>query len=254
MAEVLCERGGGVATVTLNRPAKRNALSGAVYRRLIALFAELDADASVGVVVLAGAGGHFSAGADLAELSHHHKGDAPTAAEEAIAGCRKPVVAAIAGYCLGGGLQLAAACDLRLAAADAEFGLPPARLGVVYPLSATRRLVALVGPAATKRLIFTAERLDAAEALRRGLVDEVVAPELLAGRAGALASGIAAGSRLTLQATKQLVDRLAAGELQGLEELATDWVARADAGPDLAEGLAAHRERRAPLFTWAPTP
>lgn len=248
MTEVLCERAGGVATVTLNRPAKRNALSGSLYGRLVALFAELDADARVRVVVLTGAGPHFSAGADLTELAHHHKGDAPTAAEEAVAGCRKPVVAAVTGYCLGGGLQLAAACDLRIAAADAVFGLPPARLGVVYPLSATRRLLALVGPATAKRLIYTAERLDAATALARGLVDEVVAPEALHGRAGALASGIAAGSQLTIQATKEIVDRLAAGE--DAAAAVDAWVARADAGPDLAEGLAAFSERRPPAFTW----
>lgn len=246
--EVLLERSGHVATVVLNRPEKRNALSDALYRRLTALFAELDADASVRVVVLTGAGAHFSAGADIGELADHHKGDAPTGAEAAIAACHKPVIAAISGYCLGAGLQLAAACDLRIAATDALFGVPPARLGVVYPLSATRRLVALMGPGTTKHLIYTAERIDARRAHARGLVDELVEPGALRDRAATLAAQIAGLSQLTVQATKEIIDHLVADDLP--DGLVESWVARADAGPDLAEGMASFRERRPPRFTW----
>lgn len=143
-----------------------------MWRGLVTTFKELDADASVRVVLLTGVGEHFCSGADITALTDHHKSGEVVEAEEAIASCRKPVIAVIQGYCLGGGLLLAVACDLRIASTDSRYGLPPAKLGIVYPEAATRRFVSLVGPASTKDLIYTGDRIEAARALHIGLVDD----------------------------------------------------------------------------------
>lgn len=252
MAEVEITRDGHVATVTLNRPEKLNALTEGMWAEVAAAFAELDADGAVRVVVLSGAGGNFCAGADIATLATAHNSDAVTAAEDSIAACQKPVVAAIEGFCLGGGLLLAAACDVRIAASDSRYAVPPAKLGVVYPLSSTRRLLSLIGPASFKYLVFTADRIDATRALHIGLVDEVVAPDLVADRARHVAHQIAGHSQLTIQATKEIVATLVAG--RPASGLVDDWVARADTGPDLVEGRDAFLGRRPPRFTWTRDP
>ncbi len=250
MAEVEIVREGHVARVVLNRPEKLNSLTEPMWGGLVRAFRELDADPSVRVVVLTGAGPHFCAGADIANLTHHHKSGEVVEAEESIASCRKPVIAAISGYCLGGGLLLAAACDLRIAATDSHYGLPPAKLGIVYPEAATRRFVALVGPAATKYLIFTGDRIDAARALHIGLVDELVPSDLLADRVRHVAEQMAGLSQLSIQATKEIVNTMAAG--RPASELVARWVDAADSGPDLAEGIDAFAARRPPRFTWTP--
>lgn len=243
-------REGHVATVVLNRPDKLNSLTAPMWRGLVTTFKELDADASVRVVLLTGAGEHFCSGADITALTDHHKSGEVVEAEEAIASCRKPVIAVIQGYCLGGGLLLAAACDLRIASTDSRYGLPPAKLGIVYPEAATRRFVSLVGPASTKYLIYTGDRIEAARALHIGLVDELVGPSALASRAQEVGAQIAGLSRLTVAATKEIVDTMTAG--RPTSALVNDWVARADSGPDIAEGIAAFAGRRRPDFTWAP--
>lgn len=250
MAEVDIIRRGYVASVILNRPEKLNSLTEAMWAAVTQRFTQLDADPTVRVIQLMGAGQHFCAGADIANLSHHHKSGEVVAAEEAIASCRKPVIAVIQGYCLGGGLLLAAACDLRIAASDSTFGLPPAKLGIVYPEAATRRFVSLVGPANTKYLIYTADRIDAARALHIGLVDEVIDPDALDGRAALVADQMAGLSQLSIQATKQIVDTMVAG--RSASDLVNRWVALADTGPDMAEGISAFSERRPPAFTWTP--
>lgn len=237
-----------VATVALDNPGKLNALTADMWQQAAVLFRELSDDPSVRVVVLRGEGDHFCAGSDIVDLQAHHNSGLPSLAEEAIAGCVKPVIAAVAGHCLGGGLQLAAACDIRLASSESHYGVPPAKLGIVYPLSATRRLVSMVGAAATKYLIFTGDRIDATRALHIGLVDEMVGSDLLFARAAHVASQVAELSQLTVQATKEIVDHLVAGTLE--ESLVDAWVAEADAGADLPEGIASFQARRRPHFTW----
>lgn len=250
--QIVVERDGAVATVVLDRPDKLNALTQHMWLGLAAALADLDADDGVRAVVLTGRGPHFCAGSDIADLAEHHKSPAVVAAEDAIVACRKPVIASIAGYCLGGGLALAAACDLQLAATDSRYGVPPAKLGIVYPHDATRRLLALIGPANTKYLIFTADRIDATRALHIGLVDELVPPDLIAVRSQHVARRIAGLSQLTVQATKQIVDALTMGRESNA--LAASWIGQADAGPDLPEGIAAFGQRRGPNFTWTPGP
>ncbi|OEU99506.1 enoyl-CoA hydratase [Streptomyces qinglanensis] len=253
----------GVATVTLDRPAKRNAMTPAMWRGLAGLLAELAADPDVRVLVLTGAQRTFCAGADIGTLRDAARAGDPgtgqpesegsggaaraqqtlaVAAEEALAAFPKPTVAAVHGHCVGGGCQLAAACDLRFAAHDALFGITPAKLGIVYPASSTERLVRLVGPATAKFLLYSGELIDAERALRTGLVDEVHRGEELDERVAEFARTLTARSALTQAAAKDFADGRTGPERVG------HWQREAAASGDAAEGVAAFLARRAPRF------
>ncbi|MCT9935371.1 enoyl-CoA hydratase/isomerase family protein [Planotetraspora sp. A-T 1434] len=235
-----------VATLTLNRPEKRNAMTAAMWRAIPGVVGDLAADPAVRVLVLTGAAGTFSAGADIweiAELSDNGDDTGLTvAAERALIEFPKPAIASIEGYCVGGGCQLALACDLRFASSTARFGITPAKLGIVYPISSTRRLAEIAGPATAKYLIFSAELVDAGHALRTGLVDEVLPPERLRDRVYGFAATLAHRSRLTLAAAKEIIDGRAG------EEGFRAWQREARESGELAEGLSAFREGRSPRF------
>jgi enoyl-CoA hydratase/carnithine racemase len=203
------------------------------------------------VLVLTGAGEHFCAGADISELHSDGRGGddySSVGAERALAEFPKPTLAAVRGFCVGGGCQLAAACDLRFAADDARFGITPAKLGIVYPVSAVTRLVRLVGPSAAKYLLYSAELVDAPHALRVGLLDEIVPPGDLDARVAAFAATLTTRSQLTQQATKDVVDSIVAGTLD--EARLKAWSRESLHGADSAEGIAAFLARRPPNFTW----
>jgi enoyl-CoA hydratase/carnithine racemase len=244
----------GVAVVLIDRPAKRNAFTLAMWQALPGLLAGLADDPRVRVLLLAGAGETFSAGADIGELLHVYgdpaRADAyhatNVAAEEALAAFPRPTIAAVAGACVGGGCQLAVACDLRVAEAGARLGITPAKLGVVYPAVPTTRLVRLVGPARAKYLLYSADLIGAERAATFGLVDEVVPAGELAGRALALARTIAGRSPQTLGAVKDVVDAVAAG--RDPQAAVEPWERRSRYAPDVREGLAAFVERRPPRF------
>lgn len=239
---------GSTALVTIDNPGKRNAMTPAMWRAWPAVMEAAASDADVRAVVVTGAGGSFCAGADIAQLDSIHDSELPVAAHEAIAGCPKPVIAAIEGACVGGGVQVAIACDLRVASEGARLGVTPANLGILYPLVSLRRLVQVVGPANTKYLIFTGELVDAHRARHMGLVDEVRGAGTVLDRALELAAHLATRSQLTIQATKDVVDRLADGALP--PERVQAWAREVAASPDVAEGVAAFAERRRPSFTW----
>lgn len=242
---------GPVATVVIHRPARRNAMSTAMWRDLPVLLDRLEADPAVRVLVLTGAGEHFCAGADLGELDVLlAAGDASLAvvAEERLARFAKPTVARVRGACVGGGCQLAVACDLRVAEEAARFGVPPARLGVVYPAPTTRRLVELVGPARAKYLLFTADLLDAHRASAFGLVDEVVPADALDARISELTNTVAARSQLTIAAAKEIVASAAAGRTDP-DRVAAWHRLSVDSG-EAAEGVAAYAHRRPARFGW----
>ncbi|MEU7046394.1 enoyl-CoA hydratase/isomerase family protein [Streptomyces varsoviensis] len=240
--------GDGIATVTLSNPAKRNAMTPAMWRELPRLLRRCAADTDVRALVLTGDGDTFCAGADISALT---EGDETSkglavAAEDALAAFPKPTVAAVRGYCVGGGCQLAAACDLRFAAEEAFFGVTPARLGIVYPPSSTQRLVSLVGPSTAKYLLFSAELIDAGRALRAGLVDEVLPGAELGKRVAEFARVLVSRSRLTQAAAKEF----AAGPAEA--ERVAYWARQARESGEAAEGVAAFLERREPRFGWAP--
>ncbi|WP_415953489.1 enoyl-CoA hydratase/isomerase family protein [Streptomyces sp. KLOTTS4A1] len=239
-------RADGVATVVISHPAKRNAMTDAMWRALPPLLDELAADPAIRVLVLTGQGATFCAGADISGLvqSADEARELAVRAEEALAAFPKPSLAAVRGHCVGGGCQLAAACDLRFAAEGATFGITPAKLGIVYAASSTRRLVDLVGPATAKYLLFSGELIDSARALRSGLVDEVLAESELDKRVAEFARVLASRSLLTQVAAKEFAN--------GRTDREEHWSAQMRAGGDTAEGVAAFLERRKPEFRWAP--
>lgn len=265
---LLVERDGAVATLWLDRPAKRNAVTRVMWAALPGLLDELAAEPEVRVVVVRGTGGTFSAGADVAELREQL--DAGTVAEdaldaeglgepsiaalgrlaeEALARFPKPTVAFVQGACVGGGCMLAVACDLRVADTTARFGVTPARLGLVYPPSALERLVNLVGPSAAKWLLYTGDLVDVNWARDAGLIDAVHPPETAEAALTTLVASLTARSLLTQRATKEMVAAvLRQGEVD--EVLAQRWSAEARKGPDAPEGVTAFLERRDPRFTW----
>ena len=248
-AELTVEVAGPVATVVIRNPGRRNAMTPAMWRQLPVLLDGLEADPAVHALVLTGADGTFCAGADLGdldELLEAGDGSIAVAAEERLAAFAKPTVAAIQGACVGGGCQLAVACDLRIAAVDARFGVPPARLGLVYPAPTTRRLARLIGPSAAKHLLFTSELVDAERALRVGLVDEVLPADAVTARVGAITAAIAQRSRLTVAAAKEIIDDRAD------EARIAWWHGQVRDSGEAREGVAAANERRPPRFGWAP--
>ncbi|MGA5116773.1 enoyl-CoA hydratase/isomerase family protein [Streptomyces pseudogriseolus] len=233
-----------VATVVIRHPAKRNAMTAAMWAALPPLLGALAADPGVRALVLTGDGGTFCAGADVSTLqgSPVEAQRLAVAAEEALAAFPKPTLAAVRGHCVGGGAQLAAACDLRFAEEGALFGVTPAKLGIVYPSSATRRLVSLVGPSTAKYLLFSGELIGTERALHTGLVDEVLPVGALDARVAEFTRVLASRSLLTQAAAKEYAD--------GRTDRDGHWLEQAAASDDTAEGVAAFLERRAPRFTW----
>ncbi|WP_329377170.1 enoyl-CoA hydratase-related protein [Streptomyces sp. NBC_01351] len=237
----------GVATVVISHPAKRNAMTAAMWRALPELLAGLAGDPAVRVLVLTGAGPTFCAGADISSLTGDEDQD-PRAlavtAEDALAAFPKPTLAAIRGFCVGGGSQLAAACDLRFAEEGASFGVTPAKLGIVYPASSTRRLASVVGPAWAKYLLFSAELIGAEQALRAGFLNELLPAGQLDKRVAEFTRVLASRSQLTQAAAKEFTD--------GRTDRDGYWEDQAAGSGDTSEGVAAFLERRAPEFTWTP--
>ena len=214
------------------------------------------ADPKVRVVVVRGSGDHFCAGADITELNVQRRAgersfaEVNLAAETALATIPKPTVAFITGDCIGGGCALAIDCDIRIASSGARFGITPAKLGIVYPSASLERATQLLGPAATKRLLFTGDLIDADEARRLGLVDEVVETTTGEERLATLTGVLAARSLLTQAATKAMVaDVVAHGRVR--PEVERKWSQSAATAGDGAEGIAAFVAKRSPCFTWS---
>ncbi len=215
--EILLRRDGALAFVTLNRPDKHNAFNAAMWDRLAAVMAELAADDDLRCVVLSGAGGKaFSAGADIGEFEQRRSTAAQARAYAthihggitALASCRHPTIAAVRGLCVGGGLEVAASCDLRIAGAGARFGVPVKRLGLVVAYPELTPLVRLVGPARAKEILLEGNLYGAADAERMGLVNRVVPDDKVDEEAAASARRIAEGAPLAARWHKKFVDRL----------------------------------------------
>lgn len=254
MSAIETTRDGPLAIVTLNKPEKRNALAMPDWQALGATIRGFAGDESVRAVILTGAGGHFCAGADIGEFDTSRQdarsGDAYTravdAAAEAILDLPKAVIGAIEGSCFGGGCGLAMDCDIRIAAKGARFAIPAAKLNIVYNLRDTRNLLALAGPGRAKRVLFSAEPVDAETALRIGLVDELVeaAPLEAAKR---LALKIAENAPMSVAGAKTLLNALVAGRpAQALSEQLSHRALESD---DYKEGRRAFKEKRKPRFT-----
>jgi len=251
---LLLETSDGVATVTLHRPDKHNAIHLAMWEAFAPLMARLADDPEVDVVVLRGpAGGPFSAGADISEFttlrstpeSAERYGEAVTAGERAIIECPLPTVAMVEGFAIGGGAQVALACDLRIATPGSRFGITPSKLGIVYALQSTARLVDVVGPAWASWVLMTGDLVDAQTALRIGLVHELT--EDVEARVGELTATLRSRARVSLRGAKALIARAAAGDRVEDEEVLRHYHDSLHS-PEYAEGVAAFLAKRTPDF------
>jgi len=246
---------GAVGAITLDRPDKRNAISQAMWAGLPGAVAALVAAPAVRLVVLRGAGGHFAAGADISEFGEVYGTRAAAgayaallaAAMDALLACPKPVIAAIAGNCIGGGVALTLCCDLSFADATANFAVTPARLGIAYSFGDTRRLVARVGAPAAKDMLFSARRIDAETALRWGLVDRVCAAGGLEAEIASYAALLEGTSPASGAVAKDFVARAVAGQVAEDDATLAAYLDILE-GPDFSEGRAAFEEKRKPRF------
>lgn len=246
----------GVATVTLNRPQVLNALNAQVFDELEEVFTDMDRNLAVRVILLTGAGEKaFAAGADIRELAET---DAITGEAKARRGqgvfslierCGRPVVALVNGFALGGGCELAMACTLRIASDRARLGQPEVKLGLIPGYGGTQRLPRLVGESQALKLLLTGEMIGAAEALRIGLVDEVVAPEALAERGMALARTIASLAPLAVMGCLEAVRRGSHLRHHTAMEVEAEIFGRLCATEDKAEGTTAFLEKRPAVWT-----
>jgi enoyl-CoA hydratase/carnithine racemase len=247
---------GSIATLTLNRPHVRNAISFDMYKHLPLLLSKVEANEDVKVLVLRGAGNEaFAAGADIKEFrtlradgaGARMYNEAVASAEHAISGLSKPTIAMVHGFCIGGGCGLALACDFRMADTKSAFGITPARLGLVYSLESTKRLIDVVGPAEASFILFSGRHVDADRALRTGLANELHEPEDLAPATYVLASEIGQRAPISLRRTKEIIRLIELGQARddahtiNLRNGSFDSL-------DYSEGVAAFLEKRPAKF------
>jgi enoyl-CoA hydratase len=247
----------GVGVVTFNNPEKRNAMSLEMWEGFGQALIELRDNPEVRVVILTGAGDKaFVSGADISQFEKsRHNAEASeeyskkSAAQRALlADYPKPTIACIRGYCLGGGMQVAMLTDIRIAAEDAQFGIPAAKLGIAYGYDGLRNLVSLVGPSWARLIMYTGMRIDSKEALRIGLIDRVVPTDQLLGETIELATTIATNAPLAIKAAKitiaQVLKDPAGRDMEAIRQIGIDCMN----SEDFREGRQAFMEKRKPQF------
>jgi enoyl-CoA hydratase len=256
MDELVLEFKDHCAWLTIARPAKRNAMSLAMWRALPGLIDRVSSEPAARVFVLRGSYERvFSAGADIEEIEQHSHDDqaassfmgAVESGTDAIVRCPIPTIAMIRGDCIGGGIEMAMACDVRFASRASRFGVPPAKLGVLYSFASTKRLVDLVGPGKAKDLLFSGRMFDAAEAYSMGLIERLCAPEDIIATTAAYASLLSQRSQASVRGAKQIVAAITDGfdeENNAVRRIRMDTFL----GEDLKEGVRAFFEKRAPSF------
>ncbi len=252
---VVYEKHEQAATITLNRPQSLNAFNTALLTELRAAFEDADADPAVRVLVITGAGDKaFCTGADISELRGKSPGEARAWSEwirsifTSLEVIRKPVIAKINGFCLAGGLELALACDFRIAAHTARFGFPEVNVGIIPGVGGTQRLPRLIGRTKALELLMTGEQIDAAEAVRLKLVNSVVPADDLDRAVDALVQKLLAKSSVTLAILKDVVHKGLEMDLERALEYEADCFEAALKTEDAKEGLQAFVEKRKPEF------
>lgn len=245
-----------VLSVALNRPSRRNAVSLEMWQELRDIFAGLADDREVRLVILTGTGGHFSAGADIsefstvranAEMGAHYDAEVDRC-YEALATVPQPTIAAVSGYAVGGGCALSMACDFRVAHTSARFGIPAAKLGLVYTVRESQLLTALVGLSNAKKILFSGEQIDAAEAARMGLVDTISDGEPVAA-AIEFAGSMVDNAPLSIAGAKLILDSIALGTVNENADAIQNIIDKAFNSADYEEGAKAFMEKRAPRFS-----
>lgn len=247
----------GICVLTINNEKRRNALNRAMWAAVPELITDIQARDDVNVILLRGAGDvAFCAGADISEFDAERTGDAANEYDRlnneafaALMGCTKPLIAVVNGFAFGGGFQIAACCDMRLASESAQFAIPAARLGIGYNPRWLRTLLGILSPADLKEILFTGERYDAEKMQRIGFINRVSPPMELMADARKLATRIAANAPLSIHAAKLSIDALAkAPENADFEALDAAVRACFESG-DYAEGRQAFMEKRPPKYT-----
>ena len=255
--KIIAETEGAIGWITFNNPDRRNAVSLAMWEALADSLHTFEESCSVRVIVLKGTGHKaFVAGADISEFKKHRSTPEDvakynariSAANTALRQCAKPTIAMIRGFCVGGGVAIALACDLRYAGDSARFAIPAARLGLGYNHEATRELINVVGPAFTKEIFFTARQFSGEEALRMGLVNQLIPEATLEATVRQTCEAIARNAPLTIDAIKRTVAELGKPESEQDLAFCRSLVEACFASEDYAEGLRAFSEKRSPQF------
>lgn len=254
---VRIDKEGALAWLVFDHEERRNAITADMWQAIPELARELDEDTSVRVVILRGAGEvAFVSGADISEFKKNRSGASAAAydvqndkAFSALAAIRKPVIAMVHGFCVGGGCAISLTADMRFAADDAVFGIPAGRLGLGYQTSGLETLVRTVGFPAAKEIFFTARRFNVSEALHMGVVNRVFPKADLEAEVRAIAEGIAQNAPLTLRAAKVAFGEIAKSAADRDSAAISDALERCFDSEDYAEGVSAFLEKRAPEFS-----
>jgi enoyl-CoA hydratase len=253
---IVHEKTGAISLIQLNRPQKKNSLNSELRREMEAALTEIGADPSLRAVIITGGKEIFCAGADVAELReatsaeliYRHAREFQLLFDQ-VESLPQPVIAAVSGYALGGGCELALACDFRIASETAQFGLPEIKIGAFPAGGGTQRLPRLIGPAKAKEMILAGDPISAEEALSLGLVTKVVPKERLLEEANTFAWRLASLPRLAMEASKRLINKSLETDLPSGLELEARSLGMLAATHDLKEGILAFLEKRRPNFT-----
>ena len=256
-SKMIMEKDGPIGRLIFNNPARHNAVSLDMWEAVTRIIDDFERDGATRVIVVSGAGGRaFVSGADISEFKEKRASEEAVAAYSRVSeGARqrientpKPTIAMIQGYCIGGGVGTALACDLRIAAEGSRFGIPAAKLGLGYGYDGIRRLIELVGPACAREIFYTARQFSAEEALRMGLVNQVVPPDKLESYVKDYCEMIAANAPLTIRSVKAIVREAMKDDAERDLAVCKRLVEECFASEDYAEGRTAFMEKRKPVF------
>jgi enoyl-CoA hydratase/carnithine racemase len=256
-SKMIMEKDGPIGRLIFNNPARHNAVSLDMWEAVTRIIDDFEGDGAIRVIVVSGAGGRaFISGADISEFKEKRASEEAVAAYSRISeGARqrientpKPTIAMIQGYCIGGGVGTALACDLRIAAEGSRFGIPAAKLGLGYGYDGIRRLIELVGPACAREIFYTARQFSAEEALRMGLVNQVVPADKLESYVKDYCEMIAANAPLTIRSVKAIVREAMKDDAERDLAVCKRLVEECFASEDYAEGRTAFMEKRKPVF------